>query len=112
MSNIPKFYLSLFMITAFLLTGMMVVSAVIRCTKAERYAAHWAVLVSESAYSADILEQAREDAEENGYRLTCEPWDSNGDGATDMVAMTYAYTYALPLLGDQEYQRYAKVLAR
>lgn len=112
MSNIPKFYLSMFLLLIFLLTGLMVTSVVIRCTNAETYAAHWAVLVSESGYSQEILEQAKEDAVARGYHLNCDPWDVNGDGYTDMVAMTYEYEYALPLLGSGGNKRYARVLAR
>lgn len=98
MDAITKAFLTLFclLIVTFTTTGLVV--GQLNSSAADRFLSDSAMAISAGNFQESIIDECVAEADTKGYVLSYVKKDTNGDGYTDVVALSMEYDYKIPYL--------------
>lgn len=112
MDQIFKTGITIFLLFAFFVTGVGVMSASMDSAAAEQYTADAAIQIEHYNYSDSVIASCIRNATEKGYTMSVNRIDSDGDGHTDMAEIITKYDFTIMINNNTTEQHFVRVFAR
>lgn len=90
--------------------GLSIISANVDITAAENYMQQTAAVIRESNYSEEIISRCVREAEQNGYELTVEVYESPVYAEHKYALVSLRYLYRIPILEIRQWKIKEKLL--
>ncbi len=110
MESIWKTVLTFAVIILIASMGVSIISANVDITAAGNYMQQVSVVIGESDYSEEIISQCVREAEQNGYVLEVEVYDSPVYAEHKYALVRLKYLYRIPLLGVRQWKVKEKII--